>query len=51
MNFIVYQPDGEGCFLEFGTFTELQDAIANCPAGGHVERTTDSGSVTVYFKL
>jgi hypothetical protein len=29
-------------------FTDIQSAIAACPAGGHVEQLTDTGSIVVY---
>lgn len=50
MIFIVYQPDGQGCFIEVGSFSDRQLAIDNTPPGGHVEILTADGSITVYTK-
>ena len=48
--FIVYVPEGVGCFLEIGIFTDLELAIANTPDGGHVEQLVDGGSSSIVFQ-
>ena len=48
MTCIVYAPNGDGCFLEIGTFTDLPSAIAACPQGGKIEQITEAGSITIY---
>lgn len=47
-NYIVYSPNGEGCYLEIGTATDLQSAISLCAVRGKVEQTIEGGAVVVY---
>ena len=48
MNFIAYAPNGEGCFLQVGTYTDLKSAIDELPDGGHIEQVIEGGSIKVY---
>ena len=46
--FIVYAAYVNECAAQITQTNDLQTAISQTPAGGHVEQTTDTGSVIVY---
>ena len=48
MIYIVYTPDGSGCFLASAPFTDLDAAKTATPEGGHVEQISEDVSTTVF---
>ena len=47
-NYIVYLPNGFGCFLASDPVADLNAAKEATPSGGHVEQITSTGSVVVF---